>query len=62
MLKKIYMVLAATVLGFYAVGAQQGWEFGNPERKVVAADARRSPGWSHAGTMHFWHRGYSGGK
>ena len=62
MLNKIYMLIAAAVIGLYGVSGYYGWEFGNPERKVVPADARRSPGWAHAGMSHIWYSGYRGGK
>jgi hypothetical protein len=62
MLNKLYIVLAAAALAYYAADGFSGWEYGNPRQTVVPADVRRSPGWSHAGTSHFWYSGYRGGK
>jgi hypothetical protein len=62
MLNKIYIVLAAVAMSYYAADQMFGWEYGNPQRAMAPADVRRSPGWSHAGTTHFWYSGYRGGK
>jgi hypothetical protein len=62
MLNKFYIVLATAILGLYAAQGITGWEFGSPDRKVVPADSRRSPGWSRTGTAHVWFSGYRGGK
>ncbi len=62
MLKTFYIALATVALGYYAADGMFGWEYGNPEKKIMPADARRSPGWSHSGPSHFWYSGYRGGK
>jgi hypothetical protein len=62
MLKKIYIVVASLALVWYAADGMFGWEYGNPQRTMVPADQRRSPGWSHATGAHFWYLGYRGGK
>jgi hypothetical protein len=64
MFNKIYAAVAGLAVGYYALGGLFGWEYGNPQRNIVPADARRSPGWSHSrtGTSHFWYSGYRGGK
>jgi hypothetical protein len=62
MLNKIYAVIAAAVVTTYGIVGVTGWEFGNPERRVVPADARRSPGWARSGSTHIWYSGYRGGK
>ncbi len=65
MLHKIYIVLASLALVWYAADGMFGWEYGNPQRTLVPADQRRSPGWSRSAGMagaHFWYSGYRGGK
>lgn len=64
MFNKLYGALAATIVGYYAMGGMFGWEYGNPKPTIAPADVRRSPGWSrsHSGPSHFWHSGYRGGK
>lgn len=62
MLNKLYIILAAAALGYYTADAWFGWQYGNPKPTQVPAEARRSPGWSHTGSSHFWYSGYRGGK
>ena len=62
MLKYIYIVSRLPVLGFYSASEYFGWEFGNPPPRVEAADAHRSPGWSHHVSAHHCYSGYRGGK
>lgn len=60
MFNRIYMALGAAVLGFYGLTAFTGWEFTNPERRVLPASVRQSPGGYRS--YGFWHAGYRGGK
>jgi hypothetical protein len=62
MLNKFYIVVASAALLYYAADGVFGWEYGNPQRMTVAADARRSPGWSRTGPSHIWYTGFRGGK
>jgi hypothetical protein len=62
MLNIIYVTTAAAMLLFYAVTEYSGWEFGNPPQRVESADNRRSPGWSHHVSVHYWYSGFRGGK
>jgi hypothetical protein len=59
-LNKIALALGSTAILVYAVVAFTGTEFGDPEREVVPADVRQSPGGYRS--FHFWHSGYQGGK
>ncbi|HEU4386529.1 MAG TPA: hypothetical protein VFV34_01945 [Blastocatellia bacterium] len=60
MLVKIYVVIGAVLLLFFAVATFTGVELGNPDRQFVPADVRNSPGGYRS--FHFWHFGYHGGK
>jgi hypothetical protein len=57
---KIYLALGIFILAAYAVVALAGIEFGDPQRQVIPADVRQSPGGYRS--FHFWHAGYRGGK
>ncbi|HWX42257.1 MAG TPA: hypothetical protein VN345_13995 [Blastocatellia bacterium] len=60
MLTKLYMLVGVAVIGLYGMASFRGWELGNPERQVVPADVRQSPGGYRS--FHFWHSGFHGGK
>jgi len=60
MLKTIHIALSSISLLFYAASATQGWEIATPQREVVPADVRHSPGGYRS--FHFWHSGFHGGK
>jgi len=62
MLNLVYVVSAAAVLLVYAIIDFSGWEYDSPPRRVEAADVRRSPGWSHHVTAHYFYSGFRGGK
>jgi hypothetical protein len=59
-LNRIYTGLGVLILVVYGVASFAGWEFGNPERKVLPADVRHGPGGYRS--FHFWYSGYHGGK
>ncbi|MCI0456044.1 MAG: hypothetical protein L0Z62_03570 [Gemmataceae bacterium] len=61
MLNKIYVACASAVLALYGLVAFAGWEFGDPQRRIVPASARQ-PGWARSSSSHFWYAGYRGGK
>ena len=60
MLNKIGLILGVLAIVGYAVVSFTGTEFGDPQREVVPADVRQSPGGYRS--FHFWHAGYQGGK
>jgi hypothetical protein len=60
MLTKIYAALGAALIFGYVSTSLLGWEWGNPERQMIPASARQSPGGYRS--FHFWHSGYHGGK
>jgi hypothetical protein len=60
MFNRFYLGLGSLMLGFYGLTAFGGWEFGNPQRELIPASARQSPGGYR--TFHFWHSGFRGGK
>lgn len=60
MLSRLYLIVGAGILALYLAAAWNGWELGNPQRQVLPADVRRSPGGYRS--FHFWHSGYRGGK
>lgn len=60
MLTKIYLVLGILMIVLYAYGTMTGKEIGDPEREMIPADVRQSPGGYRS--FHFWHGGYRGGK
>jgi hypothetical protein len=60
MLSKTYLVIGLIIVGLYGLVALTGREFGDPQRQVVPADVRQSPGGYRS--FHFWHIGYRGGK
>jgi hypothetical protein len=60
MLNRIYAGLGIAVLVIYGLASFGGWEFDNPERKVLPAGVRQSPGGYRS--FHFWYSGYHGGK
>jgi hypothetical protein len=60
MLSKIYLFIGIAIIALYGLVALSGREFGDPQRQVVPADVRQSPGGYRS--FHFWHFGYRGGK
>ena len=60
MLSKIYLVIGAGILALYGAAAWNGWELTSPQRQVLPANVRNSPGGYRS--FHFWHSGYRGGK
>lgn len=64
MLTKFYVTLSSLLIGYYAMGAARGWEYGNPQPEMVPHDVRQaSPrNWSRSHVFVAWHTGYRGGK
>jgi hypothetical protein len=60
MLTKFYLIIGILIILGYALVTVTGQEFGDPQRQVVPADVRQSPGGYRS--FHFWHFGYRGGK
>jgi hypothetical protein len=60
MLKGLYILFAAAVLGFYAYAGFRGLERNKP-RRAFAPQAKSMRG-THAGPTMFWYGGYRGGK
>jgi hypothetical protein len=60
MLAKFYLAVGALLLALYGIASFTGYELGSPQRQVVPADVRNSPGGYRS--FHFWHFGYHGGK
>jgi hypothetical protein len=60
MFNKIGLTAGAIAILLYGIVAFTGTEFGDPERELVPADVRQSPGGYRS--FHFWHSGYHGGK
>lgn len=60
MLGKIYLAFGILIIALYGMVAFTGREFGDPQREIVPADVRSSPGGYRS--FHFWHSGYRGGK
>ena len=60
MLSKGYLIIGIVIIALYGLVALGGMEFGDPQREVVPADVRQSPGGYRS--FHFWHFGYRGGK
>lgn len=60
MLSKIYLALGVGLLALFVAATWSGWEIGNPQRQVLPANVRNSPGGYRS--FHFWHSGYRGGK
>ena len=60
MFTKIYLALGAALIIGHVSTSMMGWEWGSPERQMIPASARQSPGGFRA--FSFWHAGYHGGK
>ena len=60
MLNRIYAGVGVVLLAVYGLASFEGWEIGNPERKVLPTSARQGPGGYRS--FHFWYSGYHGGK
>jgi hypothetical protein len=57
MLRNVYLILSALVLGVYACVALTGFEFGTEPRETLDPSVRHTP---HR--THFWFFGPHGGK
>jgi hypothetical protein len=57
---RIYLVIGIFIMALYAIVTLGGVEFGDPQRQMIPADVRQSPGGYRS--FHFWHSGYRGGK
>jgi hypothetical protein len=60
MLSKFYLVSGIIIIALYGWVEFSGKEFGDPQRDMIPADVRNSPGGYRS--FHFWHSGYRGGK
>jgi hypothetical protein len=60
MLCKAYLIMGSVILFGYAGMALLGWEFGNPSRERLTAEARRSA--TGFRSPYFVGMGYRGGK
>jgi len=60
MVAKIYALLGSLLLIGFVAATVSGWEPESPERQVLPASVRQSPGGYRS--FHFWHAGFRGGK
>jgi hypothetical protein len=55
-----YLVYGTLVSGAYGFVSLTGWEPATPQREVIPASVRNSPGGYRS--YSFWHSGFQGGK
>lgn len=60
MLKKVYVILGAFLVGGYTLASLRGWELESATKQPLPASVRQSPGGYRS--FHFWHSGFRGGK